>query len=91
MKLNLPSDTNKLLKESNETLDKIMTMVTQCDNPTMSYHNTKDKKGQTEETKQITLNIMCEMLGLNPLRNVSADDTCPYCEKILTTHENNIG
>ena len=52
----------------------------------MSYHNTKEMKDQTEETKQITLNIMCEMLGL-PLRKVSADDTCPYCEKPHHTRE----
>jgi hypothetical protein len=29
-----------------------MTMVTQWDNPTMSYHDTKEMKGHTEETKQ---------------------------------------
>ena len=86
IKFRLPSDTKELLKEPNETLDKIMTMVTQWDNPTMRYHNTKEMKGQTEETKQIALKIMCEMLGL-PLRHVRADDTCPYCEKPHHTRE----
>ena len=50
MKLKLPSDTKELLKEPNESLDKIMTMVTQWDNPTMSYHDTKEKS-QKEENK----------------------------------------
>ena len=86
MKLKLPSNTKELLKEPNETLDKIMTMMTPWENPTMSFHDTKEMKDQTEETKQIALKIMCEMLGL-PLRHVRADDTCPYCEKPHHTRE----
>jgi hypothetical protein len=30
----------------------------------MSYHNTKEMKGQTNDGKQIALNIMCDMIGL---------------------------
>ena len=63
-----------------------MTMMTQWENSTMSFHDTKEMEGKTEETKQITLKIMCKMLGL-PLRHVRADDTCPYCEKPRHTRE----
>ena len=53
----------------------------------MSYHNTKEMKGQTSDGKQIALNIMCDMIGL-PLQNLqSVDDTCPYCEKSHHTRE----
>ena len=46
----------------------------------MSYHNTKEIKGQTDDCKQIAINIMCDMIGL-PFQNLQgADDTCPYCE-----------
>jgi hypothetical protein len=87
LKLRFPSDTKELLKESYETLDKIMTMITQWDTLTMSYQNTKEIKGQADENKQIALNIMCEMLGL-PLQNdESADNTCPYREKPQQTRE----
>ena len=46
-------------KEPNETLDKIMTMVTQWDNPTMSYHNIKEMKGrnQTDNTQHYVRNV----------------------------------
>ena len=84
MKLKLPSNTKELLKEPNETLDKIMTMMTQWENPTMSFHDTKEMEDQSEETKQIVLKIMCEMLGL-PLRHVCVDDTCPYRSQNINT------
>ncbi len=57
------------------------------DSPAMSYHNTKEIKGQTNDGKQIALNIMCDVIGL-PLQNLqSADATCPYCEKPRHTRE----
>ena len=49
MKLKLPSNTKELLKEPNETLDKIMTMMTQWENPTMSFHDTKEMKARQKK------------------------------------------
>ena len=87
VKFNLPSETKELLKQPNETLDKVIEMIRKWDTPTMSYHNTKEMKGQTNDGKQIALNIMCDMIGL-PLQNLqSEDDTCPYCEKLHHTRE----
>ena len=44
VKLGLPSDTKELLKEPNETLDKVIDMTRKWDSPTISYHNTKEIK-----------------------------------------------
>ena len=49
----------------------------------MSYRPEKgiQKQEQVDVNKQMTLNLMCNMLDL-PLQNdESTDDTCPYCER----------
>ena len=88
MKFKLPSDTKEPLKEPNETLDKIITMVTQWDTSTMSHQNQKEKQEQTDVNKQMTLNIMCNMVDLPLQSDECVDDTYPYsCEKPHHTRE----
>jgi hypothetical protein len=86
MKFRLPSDTKELLKEPNETLDKIITMITQWDTSTMSHQNQKEQQEKTDN-KQIVLNIMCNMLDLPLQDDTSTDETCSYCEKPHHTRE----
>ena len=93
-KIRLPSDTvtKELLKEPYETLDKIITMITQWDTLTMSYHNTKapEMKGRTDENKQIALNIMCEMLRVYHSKMMKVRTTPVRTAKNLNTHENSV-
>jgi hypothetical protein len=87
IKMNLPSATKEILKEPKETLDKVMEMISKWETPMLICQTTKEMKGQTYEDKQVTLNIMCKMLGL-PLQNIQgADNTCPYCESPHHTRE----
>jgi hypothetical protein len=82
-----PSKTKELLKEPNETLDKVIDMSRKWESPSMSYHYAKEIKGQTNGDKQVALKIMCDMIGL-PLQHLqSAADACPYCEKPRHTRE----
>ena len=85
MKLKLPSNTKELLKEPNETLNKIIAMITQWDTSTMSHQNQKEK--QQADNKQMVLNIMCNMLDLPLQDDTSTDETCSYCEKPHHTRE----
>ena len=89
MKFKLPSDTKELLKIPNETLDNVIKMVAQWDTQSMSYReeNGIHQQEQADVNKQMSLNIMCNMLDL-PLQNdESMDDTCPYCKKPHHTRE----
>jgi hypothetical protein len=86
MKFKLPSDTKELLKEPNETLDKIITMITQWDTSTMSHKNQKEQR-ETADNKQMVLNIMCNMLDLPLQDDTSTDETCSYCKKPHHTRE----
>ena len=82
-------DTKELIKNPNETLDNVIKMVTQWDTQSMSYRQEKGihQQKHTDVNKQMTVNIMCNMLDL-PLQNdESMDDTCPYCEKPRHTRE----
>ncbi len=74
MKFKLPSDTKELLKEPNETLDKIITMITQWDTSTMSHKNQKEQR-EKADNKQMVLNIMCNMLDLPLQDDTSTDET----------------
>ena len=71
VKLMLPSKTKELLKEPNETLDKVIDMARKWESPAMSYHYAKEIKGQTDGYKQVAFKIMCDMIGL-PLQHLQS-------------------
>jgi hypothetical protein len=86
MKFKLPSETKEFLKEPNETLNKIITMITQWDTSTMSHQNQKEQR-EKADNKQMVLNMMCNMLDLPLQDDTSTDETCSYCKKPHHTRE----
>jgi hypothetical protein len=90
MKFKLPSDTKELLKEPNETLDKIITMITQWDTSTMDHQNQKEQQ-EKADNKQMVLSTLCATCWTFHSKMIQVRTRLAHTAKSLTTHENNVG
>ena len=90
MKFKLPSGTKELLKEPNETLDKIITMVTQWDTSTMDHQNQKEQQ-EKADNKQMVLSTLCATCWTCHSKMIQVRTRLAHTAKSLTTHENNVG